>query len=131
MSTRFIFSNLYLLYITFIVIGLVTYFCVLKSLSKNFILHKRSGHFHGMFTSLRKNCLGQCFGSRSARIRIKICLLDSDPHRQMRIWIRIQEVKKPRKYTGSLGEYRTGNIKVGILCNTLCLLVFNGVLMSF
>ena len=31
------------------------------------------------------------------------------------IRIRIQEVKKPRKYTVSLGEYRTGNIKVRIL----------------
>ena len=57
--------------------------------------------------------LTQCFGSGSAWIRIKICLLDPDPHGQMRI--RIQEVKKPRKYTGSLGEYRTGKIKVRIL----------------
>ena len=49
------------------------------------------------------------------RIRIKICLLDpdTDPHGQMRI--RIQEVKKPRKCTGSLGLYRTGNIEVRIL----------------
>ena len=31
------------------------------------------------------------------RICIKICLLDPDPHGQMRI--RIQEVKKPRKCT--------------------------------
>ena len=33
------------------------------------------------------------------RIRIKKCHLDPDPHGQMRI--RIQEVKKPRKRTGS------------------------------
>ena len=32
------------------------------------------------------------------------------PNGQLRIWI--QEVKKPRKYTGSLGEYRNGNIKL-------------------
>ena len=47
------------------------------------------------------------------RISIKICLLDPDLHGQMRI--RIQEVNKPRKNTGSLGEYRIGNIKVRIL----------------
>ena len=34
--------------------------------------------------------------------------------------------KKPRKCSGSLGEYRTGNIKAR---NTLCLLIFNGVLL--
>ena len=38
---------------------------------------------------------------------------DPDPHGQMRI--RIQEVKKPRKCTGSLGEYRSRRIKVRIL----------------
>ena len=40
------------------------------------------------------------------RIRINKGLPDPDPHGQMRN--RIQEVKKPRKYTGLLGEYRTG-----------------------
>ena len=35
----------------------------------------------------------------------KKCLLDPDPHGQMRI--RIQEVKKHRKCTDSLGEYIT------------------------
>ena len=55
----------------------------------------------------------QCFGSGSARIRIKKCLLDPDPHGQMRI--RIQEVKKPRKCTGSLGKNRTVRIKVRFL----------------
>ena len=53
------------------------------------------------------------FGSGSARIRIKKCLLDPDPYEQMRI--RIQELKKPRKCTGSLGEHRTGRIKVRML----------------
>ena len=36
-----------------------------------------------------------------------------DPHGQLRI--RIQEVKKPRKCTGSLGENRTVRIKVRFL----------------
>ena len=36
--------------------------------------------------------------------------------------------KKSSKFSGSLGEYKTGNIKARIL---LCLLIFNGVLMSF
>ena len=47
------------------------------------------------------------------RIRIKISLQDPDPYGQLRI--RIEEVKKPRNYTGSVDEYRTGNIKVSIL----------------
>ena len=47
------------------------------------------------------------------RIRKKISLQDPDPYGQLRI--RIEEVKKPRKYTGSVDEYRTGNIKVRIL----------------
>ena len=39
---------------------------------------------------------------------------DPEPHGEMRI--QIQELNKPRKYTGSLGEYRTstGNIKVRV-----------------
>ena len=45
----------------------------------------------------RNQCFG--FGSGSAWFCIKICLLDPDPHGQM--WIRIQEVKKPRKCTSS------------------------------
>ena len=57
--------------------------------------------------------LNQCFRSESAWIRIKICLLDPDSHGQMRI--QIQEVKKPRKCSPSLGEYRTGDIKARIL----------------
>ena len=40
---------------------------------------------------------------------------DTDLHGQMRIQIRIQEVKNPRKCSGSLAEYRTGNIKSRIL----------------
>ena len=57
----------------------------------------------------------QCFGSGSARIRIKKCLLDPDPHGHMRIRIRIQEVKKPAQCTDSLGENRTGRIKVFLM----------------
>ena len=74
--------------------------------------------------------LNQCFRSGSAWIHIKICLR-----------IRIQEVKKPRKCSGSVGEYRTGYIKArkhkstgtkkhGSFCNTFCSLIFNRVLMS-
>ena len=48
----------------------------------------------------------QCFGSGSAWIRITICLLDTDPD---------PGGKKPRKCSGSSGEYRTGNIKARIL----------------
>ena len=49
----------------------------------------------------------QCFGSGSARIRIKKCLLDPDPGGK----------KSQEMYTckGSLGEHRTGRIKVRIL----------------
>ena len=39
----------------------------------------------------------------------------SDPHGQMRIQNWIQEVKKPRKCTGSLGENKTVRIKVRFL----------------
>ena len=49
-----------------------------------------------LLPQFKTQCFGpQCFGSGSARIRIKKCLLDPDPdpHGQMRI--RIQEVKKP------------------------------------
>ena len=42
-------------------------------------------------------------------MKIPVCLLDPDPHGQMRI--QIQEVKSRRKRTGSLGEYRTENTK--------------------
>ena len=52
-------------------------------------------------------------GYDSARIRIKKCHLDPDPHGQIRI--RIQEVRKLRKCTGSLGENRTVGIKVRFL----------------
>ena len=38
---------------------------------------------------------------------------DADPHGQMRI--RIKEVKKPRKCTGSFGENRTVRTKVRFL----------------
>ena len=48
----------------------------------------------------------QCFGSGSAWIRIKKCLLDPDPD---------PGGKKPRKCTGSLGENRTVRIKVRFL----------------
>ena len=47
-------------------------------------------------------------GFGSARIGLKICFLDPDLHGQM--WI--QDLKKPRKCTGSLGEYSTGRIKL-------------------
>ena len=46
------------------------------------------------------------------RIRIR-----TDPHKDMppgSAWTDA-EVKKPRKYIGPLGEYKTGNIKVRIL----------------
>ena len=52
------------------------------------------------FLELKKT-KNQCFGSGSAWIRIKICLLDQDPHGQMRI--RIQEVKKPRNHMDIFG----------------------------
>ena len=42
-------------------------------------------------------------------------LPNPDPHGQMRIRIQIQEVKMPRKCTGSLSEFRTGRSKVRIL----------------
>ena len=57
--------------------------------------------------------LFQCFGSGSARIRIKKCRLDPDPHGQMRI--QVQEIKKPSKCTGSLGKNSTVRIKVRFL----------------
>ena len=39
-----------------------------------------------------------------------------------------QTFKKPqRKYTLPVSDYRTGNIKEGSFCNTLCLLIFIGV----
>ena len=52
-----------------------------------------------------------------------------DPHGQMRI--RIREVKKPRKYTSLLGEYKTGRSKVTILLFNLKLYVVYYFLMIF
>ena len=47
----------------------------------------------------------------------KSSVSDPDPHKDMPPVprIRIQEVKKPRKCSDSLGQYRTGNIKARIL----------------
>ena len=73
--------------------------------SKNGVVDYRAGTGSKWNSSTRRLPYvteNKCFGSGSARIRIKICLLDPDPHGQM--LIRIQEVKKPRKYTDSLGE---------------------------
>ena len=44
----------------------------------------------------------------------KSSVSDPDPHGQKRI--RIQEVKKSRKYTGSLGEYWKHKIKDPLHC---------------
>ena len=73
----------------------------------------REHHLHRIPRRHSINVEEQCFGYGSAQIRIKKCLLDPDLHGQMQI--RIQEVKKPKKCTGSLGKYRTGRIKVRIL----------------
>ena len=49
------------------------------------------------------------------RIRISTDPYKEIPHGHGQIRIRIQKVKKPRKCTGSLSEYRTGRIQIRIL----------------
>ena len=70
----------------------------------------------------------QCWGSGFS-------VTDPDPHKDMppgsgTAWTDADPDSggiKPRKYTGSFGEYRTVNTK-GSLCSTLCLIICKGVL---
>ena len=66
------------------------------------------------------NKVDERYQPRFNRNNILSSVADPDPHgsafkKSFRIRIRIQEVKKPRKCTGSWGEYRTGRSKVRIL----------------
>ena len=108
------------------------------------VLTKPVPFFANNLKGFGKNCKKQCCGSvfsNTGKNRInysyrqkvqdwrqKFSVSDPDPHKEMpsgsgsawtddaeQMRIRIQDVKKPRKCTGSLGEYRTGRIKVRIL----------------
>ena len=68
-------------------------------------------------------------------VRIATSVADTDPHKKVppdpHGQMRIREVKKPRKYTSLLGEYKTGRSKVTILLYNLKLYVVYYFLMIF